>query len=271
MRSIFCVLVNAFLLGTALLATGRSARAEANAGPCCESCGASCQSCQMVECVVMVPVQVTETRLKTCVRKTVKEFDEVYTVWKRVPEKKEYKKKVCYLEDDIVSKVIKQKCCRRVDNPAVIAWDGEFPRCEVRYGPPPCPHCPPDECGCECACDCHSQPPVSIIDSPMIPDECVRELCVMKKEPCSRNDCRPDIVYETKSKVISYCVKVPKYKEEPCKTETIYKLVPVEKTRKITECVPEVVRKPVEVQVIKHVPHKITCCQSCAARKKHHQ
>lgn len=90
----------------------------------------------------------------------------------------------------------------------------------------------------------------------------------MRDQPKSINCEKEDVVWLTKSEVCSYCVKVPKYREEVCKEITEYKLVPVVKTKKVTECVPQIVKKPIEVKVTKMVPKTIWCCEACCKNCK---
>ena len=77
---------------------------------------------------------------------------------------------------------------------------------------------------------------------------------------------RPDVVFVTEKCDIDYCVKVPKKRKELCSEETVYKLVPELKKRKVTVCVPEYVKNPVDVQVCKMLPKTIWCCQECCRR-----
>jgi hypothetical protein len=76
----------------------------------------------------------------------------------------------------------------------------------------------------------------------------------------------PDVVFETKKREINYCVKVPKKQVTTCAEETVYKLVPVEKTRTVCVCVPRVIKEPVEVTVQKMVPQTVLCCESCCSK-----
>ena len=251
---------------------------------CCVRCGLRCLPGKLVAKQVMVPITVTETRLKTCIEKVTKEFEVKCTVFRREPTTQTIKKKVCYLEDEVRTKVVDRKICARVKNPTVTTFDVDVPHQEVRFGPPPADPCRcgdtgDGDCPCECAttsqCQGSECTATAIVTdgagsewdnlAAVDPMACPRTVCVTKREPRSTECEKEDVVFVTKSEVVSYCVKVPKYREEVCKEVTEYKLVPVVKTKKIVECVPEIVKRPIEVQVTKMVPKTIFCCQACAA------
>lgn len=256
--------------------------ATCQAPDCCVRCGLRCVPGKLVAKTVMVPITVTETRLKTCIEKVNKEFEVKCTVFKREPVTQTFKNKICYLEDEVRTQVVDVKCCARVKNPTVTTFNVEVPQEEVRFGPPPTDPCRCGDEGCgDCPCQCATSQPAATCgcaactagagdgyldgaDSIVSDADCSRTVCVMKDQPQSVNCEQENVVFITRSEVQSYCVKVPKYKEEVCKEVTEYKLVPVVKTKKIVECVPEIVKRPVEVQVTKMVPRTIYCCEACS-------
>lgn len=234
---------------------------------CCVRCGLKCVPGRLVEKTVMVPITVTETRLKTCIQKVNKEFEETYTVFKREPVTKTIKKRTCYLEDEIRTKMVECKHCARVRNPTVTSFTTEVPEQDVRIGPPPKSPCACGDSGdgtCPCMCASETCADGSCTECAADQSECERVVTVMKKKACSQNGEKQDVIFRKSTKPLSYCVKVPKYKEEICKEITEYELVPVEKTRTVVHCVPEIVKKPVEVQVTKMVCKKILCCEACS-------
>ena len=193
----------------------------------------------------MVPIVVTETRLKTCVIQNTVEREEKYTVFKQVPVKKRYEKEICYLADEIKRQTITQTECHRVSNPVSRVSSVRVPVEEVYEG----------------------------TELRRVCDECGREVCV--EVPCTckktrlvkelQSDCYEveDVVFTKTTKDIDYCVKTPKKHKELCAEETIYTLEPVEKTRTVLVCVPEIIKQPVEVQVTRMVPKTICCCEAC--------
>lgn len=244
---------------------------------CCVQCGLKCVPGKLVAKTIMVPITVTETRLKTCIENVDKEFEVKCTVFKREPVTQTIKTKVCYLEDEVRNKVVETKCCARVKNPTVTTFDVEVPEVEERIGPPPSDPCQCGDCGTgDCPCHCANPEANATCDCPAClgnPEgagpagddpNCVRHVCVMRDQPKSVNCEKDAVVFITKSDVCSYCVKVPKYREEVCKEITEYKLVPVVKTKKVVRCVPEIKKRPIEVQVTKMVPKTIYCCEACS-------
>jgi len=226
-----------------------------NADSCCAECGTPCAACNLVECTVMVPMQVVVTRMQPQVVRETKERQETYTVFKRVHASRQFKREYCYLEDQVKTKTITEKKCHLVRNPAVCTTKVEVPQVQVReevVAP-----CADPACGCGAACDIE-------------PQVCTREVVVPVIEERSRPTEVPDVVFSTTKRQIDYCVKVPKKKVEVCAEERICKLVPVEKTRTVTVCVPKIVYQPVEVTVTKMMPQKILCCTSCCGHHRYH-
>ena len=185
--------------------------------------------------------------MKTCVVKKQVEREETYTVFKVVPVKRTYTKEKCYLKDEVRTKTITQEKCHRVSNVVVSEYPVEVPVTEVRS---------------------------SVVQQ----EVCVDGEAVLVEQPCesqvtkaaqewqSANCCKEDVVFETTKRDIDYCVKVPKTQKQVCAEETEYKLMPVEKTRKVTVCVPEIVEVPEEVTVCKMVAQTKQCCPKCCRK-----
>jgi hypothetical protein len=210
----------------------------------------------MVECTVMVPMEVVETRMKTCIVKSQEEREETYTVFRCVPVKRTYYRKSCYLADDIKTKEIKEEKCRLVDNHVERKYKVQIPEKAVREVMEKKQVC--TKRGLEC------------VEVP-----CEREVTVLREETRTCHTTQPQLVIETSKRTIDYCVKVPKEHKEVCTEDTICTLQPVEKTRKVTVCVPKIVKKPVNVTVCRMVPQTVSCCPKCApsgtipAKSKH--
>ncbi len=213
--------------------------------PCCSHCGAD--GCPMVECTVMVPMTVTETRVKNCIVKKHVDREETYTVFRRVPEKREFKKELCYLDDEVKSQEIEKKTCHIVMNPVIQTYRVKVPVCEEQTEMVETQRC---------------------IDGQMVVVEepCTQQVIREREEVRTQNCERPQVVYETTKCTIDYCVKTPKKYEVPCMEETEYKLVPETRTRKVTACVPTIERQPYDIQVTKMFPETVLCCQPCAAK-----
>ena len=214
----------------------------------CENCGIACSSCDLCEHTIMVPVRVTETRMKTCVVKKQVEREESYTVFRRVPVKRKYTKEKCYLKDEIRTKTITEEKCHRVSNDIVSEHPVKIPVTEIYEQMVPREICTEDG--------------VAIIEEP-----CPYEVTVLKEEWQSSNCCKEDVVFETTTRDIDYRVRVPKTKEYVCAEETEYKLEPVQKTRKVLVSVPEIVEVAEEVVVCKMVPQTRFCCPQCCQKK----
>lgn len=212
--------------------------------PCCDVCQARCHQRQLVKKTIRVPCQVVETRMKSCVVEKIEEREETYTEFKRVPVTKTYNKVTCYLDDEVKTKEITEKKCKRVTVPVEVEYSVNIPIKEIREGVRRTSRC--TECGEICVeepCQCE-----------------VTRLARGRHTKCSE---RTQVVFETTKKQIDYCVKVPKKHEEFCFSESYYKLEPVEKTRTVQVCVPEIVKRPVEVETTKMLPAVIYCCEKC--------
>lgn len=216
----------------------------------CEVCGCQCCPCQMVNKTILVPMCITETRMKACIVKTEKERTETYTVFKRVPVKREYTTECCYMDTEIKSKEITKSKCRRVKNDTIFEDTIKVPtNTEIRHGT-----------RCREVC--------TLCGKVCIEEPCTCCITRAEDEPRSRNCIRNDVVFEECKKTIDYCVKVPKFEKKTCGVETIYKLVPVEKTCTVTVCVPEIVKRPVDIKVQRKVAKQVCCCKECACKTK---
>ena len=238
-----------FFVAVAAAALTFSSVNIAAAGSNCDACGCNCQATRLVAKTVMVPTVVTERRFKSCVVKTMKEREETYTAFKRVPVTRKYTKKKCYLEDEVKTKMITETKCKHVKNPVISTVPVKVPVEEFHERLVQREVC--TECGKVC-----------------IEEPCTCKVVRLKTDLETRQCEVNDVVFEKVKREIDYCVKTPKVREELCAEETTYELVPVEKTRKVQVCVPEVVKKAVDVQVTKMLPKTIYCCEKCAGH--HH-
>lgn len=211
----------------------------------CHRCGHACEQTRLVAKTVMVPMQVVETQVKTCIVQKMEERDETFTAFKRVPVKRKFTKERCYLLDEVKTQTITEKDCQVVQNPVVSEYQVNVPETEIREGTRTrlCEYCGETYC-IEEPCSC----------------------CITRthKEPRVRTYEEPQVVFTEKKHDISYVIKVPKKETEVCADETVYQLQPVTQTRKIQVCVPEVVRQPVEVTVTKMVEKTVYCCERCS-------
>jgi hypothetical protein len=213
-------------------------------GRCCSRCRASDQHCQLVECTVMVPTMVAETRIQTCVVMRKEEREETYTAFKRVPVQRQFTCKYCYLDTEIKDQAITEQDCHIVCNPVTSTSTVMVPEKQVR---------PVEQ---------HQKGTADKAGCADEPRSC--EVTVLRPEKCTTTCEERDVVFSTTKRDISYCVKVPKWKTEVCTEQTVYKLEPVEKKRTVQVCVPEVVKTPVEVMVCRMVPQTVACCVPCA-------
>lgn len=214
-------------------------------GVCCEACQLECCPCEMVQKTIMVPCTITETRMKVQIVKTTKDREETYTVFQCVPKKQTFTKECCYMETEVKSKEITCEQCRRVQQHVVFEDKVTVPGATEYHQEMRC-----REEGC-CLCPtCVSEPCTCKI---------TRGMEVPRVQECER----PGVVFEETKKTIDYCVQTPKFEKKECGTETVYELVPVTKTRKVQVCVPEAVKVPVDVKVMKMVPKEICVCKHC--------
>lgn len=215
----------------------------------CHFCKKNCQPCELCPVTIHCPTPVVETHMKSCVVEEIKEREETYTVFKRVPVTEKFTKKTCYLSDEIISKEITETQCKRVDNPVARKYSIDVPAQEIHEGTRTRMVC--DQCGQVC---CVEEP-------------CQCMLTRIIKETATEDCSRPDVVFEKTKRTIDYCKKVPKIKEEFCAEEVIQKLVPVEKTRKVQVCVPKIEKYPVDVKVTRMLPYEVPCCVACAQER----
>jgi hypothetical protein len=211
----------------------------------CGHCGSACDTHRLVKKTIMVPCVITETRMETCVVKKQVEKEETYTVFRRVPVTRKFEKETCYLADEVKTQMIETKQCHQVENPVVRTFAVDVPVTGVETVMRKREVC--TECGKVC-----------------IEEPCTCQVTRMERQRQTTQYCEKDVVFSTTKKEISYCVKTPKKHTEFCAEETTYVLEPVEQKRTVLVCVPEIVKKPVDVQVVKQVPKTIYCCQKCA-------
>lgn len=216
----------------------------------CDHCGRECEQHVLVECTVMVPMKVMETRVKYCLVEKTEEREETYTVFEAKPVKREIKKECCYLEDEVKEKKITQKECKIIDVPVSVAKNVKVPLIE----------CVEEKVMKEVCTECG---PV-----------CVEETCMVEKarmvcDVVVEQKCEPRLVFEKTKKDIFYCVKTPKKQTIECAVEETVELVPVEKTRKVCVTVPKFEKQCYEVETVKMVPKKIQCCAKCSHAHKH--
>lgn len=243
---VLCLATSLLMTAVANGGVGKHA-AKSQHQPCCENCGIACSSCDLCEHTVMVPMMVTETRMKPCVVKKQVEREETYTVFQREPVKRTYAKEKCYLKDEVRTKTITQEKCHRVSNVIVSEFPVQVPTTETRSSVVEQERCVDGQ--------------RVVVEQP-----CESQVTVLTEGRQSANCCKEDVVFETTKRDIDYCVRVPKTYKQVCAEETEYKLVPVMKTRKVTVCVPEIVDVPEEVTVCKMVPQVKQCCPKCCLK-----
>lgn len=215
----------------------------------CHHCGKSCQTHTLVEKTIMCPVKVIETRVKPCVVQACEEREEKYTAFKVVEDERTIKKECCYLLDEVKSKEIIDKKCQLVDINVSRSKNVLVPQYELAET------CVQKEVCTKCG-------PV-----------CVEEVCLEEKArlvPDSRDeqDCEKQLVFLETKKDFYYCVKTPKKHTIECAKETVFKLEPVEKTRKVQVMVPKIEYQPYEVEVTKMLPKKVLCCVPCSSHAR---
>jgi hypothetical protein len=234
----------------AFLAAGYAAGSFALAGHgCCQRCGSSCQTCQLVECTVYVPVTVMETRARSRVIYKTEQREETYTVFKRVPKTQKFTKERCYLDDEVRTQTITEKKCHRVTNPVIRMEHVHVYEPQIRE------IVPPGSCT-----DC---------DKVTTEEPCTCTVMVKRPDVRTRTCEQPDVVFSETKRQIDYCVKVPKKQTIPCAEETVFELVPVEKKRTVEVCVPEILKEAIEVPVQKMMAKKILCCKTCCGKLHH--
>lgn len=212
----------------------------------CHHCGTSCQPHKLVEKTIMCPVKVIETRVKPCVVEKCEEREEKYTAFKCVEDTRTIKKDCCYLLDEVKSKEIIEKQCQLVDVNVSRTKNVLVPHYEMV-----------ETC---------VQKQVCTLCGPV----CVEEHCLEQKArlvpgSSDEQDCEKQLVFLETKKDLYYCVKTPKKHTIECAKETIFKLEPVVKTRKVQVMVPKIEYQPYEVEVTKMLPKKVLCCVPCSS------
>jgi hypothetical protein len=202
----------------------------------CQQCGQQCDPCDLKLCTVMVSACVAETRVKVDVVKEQEEREEQYTAFKLVPKTRKYEKEECYLKREVKTKKVTDEDCHLVKMPVERTKNVKAYHPELR-----------EVCSADGAC-----PPRTC--------EVMVETTVPEATVCEETQ----VVVSKTEREISYCVRTPKTRKVPCAEEKYYELVPVTKTRKVTVCVPKLVRTPYEVIVCKRIPKEIMCCPACA-------
>jgi hypothetical protein len=214
---------------------------------CCQECGAECTRCPLKTCTIMVPMNITETRVRTRVEKVTEDREEKYTVFQHVPVTRKITKERCYLDDEVRTKMITEKECHRVTVPVIRTCVVKVPETVQQEIMVQREICTPEGKVC-------------------VEEPCIREITVERDDYVSKTCQEPQVVIETKQREISYCVKTPKKEVIPCCEETRYELQPVEKTRTVQVCVPKIVKEPYCVTVCKLMPKTVQCCPDCASR-----
>jgi hypothetical protein len=214
----------------------------------CHHCGKNCQTHQLVEKTIMVPKRVVEIRGQNCIVTKTVQREEKYTVFVLKPDKREYKKQVCYLDDEVKEQVITKIEPKLVSVPVSRVNNTKVPQTvcsdEVRCRE----QC--TKCGPVCVCEVCPVEKTYLVDS--IEQQQYNETqLVIDKSQCN----------------ISYLVKTPKSYTIPCAEEEFYHLVPVERSRTVTVDLPVIEKKNIEVEVTKMVPCKILVCEAC---RTHH-
>jgi len=225
--------------------TARAEGIEMAGGGHCQKCGAACCENELCSRWIQVPMNVTETRYKSCVVKDIEDRQETYTVFRRVPVERKYYREECYLEDEVKTKTITETQCHLVDNPVERTMKVPVP--EIHYRESPC-----GSDGCKDGCggaDCEPR----MCQVVVLGEQEIQETCE-----------RRDVVFSKTTKEIDYCVKVPKTKKTLCTVEKVYELQPFEETRTVSVCVPKLIKTPYEVTVCRLVPQPILCCPHCA-------
>ena len=225
-------------------------KAESGKQGTCYRCG---KSCELVECTVMAPTTVLETRMKPQVVFVQEKRVEKYTVFVLEPQEPEtFKKTYWYLKDEIKTQEITEERCQIVMNPVIREHKVQVPVQELHTFPPADGGCATSQKLGEAGSEAGS---------------CQREVTVMREEIQACTTTEPQVVINTTKRTIDYCIKVPESYVVECGTETKYKLVPKPKMeeREVWVCVPKIEHVPVSVEVCRMVPQTVLCCTGCAA------
>jgi len=213
----------------------------------CDRCGKGCPEHVIVERTIMVPTVVTEKRVRNHVVMTCEEKEEKYTCFYVKPETKKITKECCYLADEVKTKTISVTEGKLVENPKTILKNVKVPHTELVEKTIQEEVC--TECGPVC-----------------VEKTVVCEKTTLEDSFTTEQGCEPQLIFETTTKDIYYCVKTPKKQIIDCGEETIMKLEPMEKTRKVMVNVPKIEKEVYEVEVTRMIPKKICCCVECSHR-----
>lgn len=190
----------------------------------------------------MVPACVAETRVKVEVVREPQEIEEKYTVFQLVPKTRKFEREKCYLKQEVVKQDIKEEKCHLVKTPVEQTLNVKTYHPEYREVLDPCGECPPQVC--EVMVEC-IEPRINVCEE-------------------------TKVAFSTTEKPIHYCVLKPETYKVPCAEEKYFELQEKLQTRKVTVCVPRLVRTPYEVIVCKQIPQQILCCPKCAKKHGHH-
>lgn len=215
----------------------------------CHHCGKDCQPHKLVEKTILCPVKVIETRVKPCVVEKCEEREEKYTAFKCVEETRTITKDRCYLLDEVKSKQITEKECQLIDVNVSRTKNVLVPNYEMVETCTEKQIC--TRCGPVCVEEC-----------------CLEEKARLVPGSHEEQDCEKQLVFVETKKDIFYCVKTPKKHTIECAKETVFKLEPVEQTRKVQVMVPTIEYRPYEVEVTKMLPKKVLCCVPCASHMR---
>lgn len=173
---------------------------------------------------------VTELRtVSKVVRKEV-EREEEYTAFKIVPKERIIKEDCWYLEDEVKQQEVEKKSCM------VVELDVDSKRNMLA----PVTEYSCNMCGCT-PCTCKKT-----YLTPIVKNE-------KKKQGA--------VIFPSIKKLVDYCRKTPKKHTIEKAKQTVMTLEPVTQKRKVTVCVPEIVKETVEVQVWKDMEREYWVCE----------
>lgn len=215
----------------------------------CDRCGKGCSEHILVEKTIMVPTVITEKRSRNRIEVTCEEKEEKYTCFYVKPETKKITKECCYLADEVKSKTITVTEGKLIENPKTVLKKIQVPHTELVEKIIQEQVC--TECGPIC-----------------VEKNCICEKTTLEDSFTTEQGCEPQLIFEKTTKDIFYCVKTPKKQVIDCGEETVMKLEPMEKTRKVMVNVPKIVKEVYEVEVVRMIPKKVMCCVECDKHKR---
>lgn len=183
---------------------------------------------------------VTEYQMTSCVVEGLREREETYTTFERVPEKRVIKHERCYLKPEIKQQEVTTKRCAVVNLPVRSKKKVKVPVTDAEYTDDLC-----TKCGVNCSCE-------------------KTFLAEIEEEEAKTQRA---VVFEKTTRQVDYCRLTPDKEVVEYSKDTVYTLKPVPKTRTVTACVKELVRNPVEVSVCKQVCKEVTICEVCAGKQ----